>query len=49
MLANFRVEQTGAGTYDVTVKVNSPDQLRTLLEFFVEKSPQARKEVKDEV
>lgn len=41
MLANFNVEQTGAGTYVAAIKLNSPDQLRLLLEFIVENSTQA--------
>jgi len=40
MLANFNVEQTGAGTYTVSVKINTPEQLRTLLNYLVDNSPQ---------
>jgi hypothetical protein len=42
MLANFRVEQTGAGTYTVSVKINTPEQLCELLNFLVALSPHDR-------
>jgi len=38
MLANFNVEQTGAGTYTVSVKIKTPEQLRILLEILVDQS-----------
>ena len=41
MLTNMSIEQTGAGTYDVSIKCNSPEDLNKLFNFMLSQSPKA--------
>lgn len=41
MLTNMSIEQTGAGTYTVTITCGTPEDLNKLFNFMLSQSPKA--------